>query len=406
MHLREVPAGWRLEGSTLIHDSDITIGSASKQICAIAIDYIDLKEEGTPKNGVITLPKEMTRVAMSGTAYFSSKSQFTMQQGDYADIELDINFPNDGKIVVDSIKGIFNPDINPNVNPIEIADNLPDFLKDDATKIKVSNPTLKFNVDMRTLPSNVNVGATLTSVKTGKAGWSQSVTLPQVTMKGGSINTAYYHKKGDKPYDPESEVGAGAILNRVEDLGNLIERLPDQIKVDMKNGKVKLAQQEVTMALGKTYRAKADYSVFVPLEMEEGFTIIYKDSTNSMEDDLKDYTAEGIQLKTMAENTIPLDLTLSVKALDQNGKPMPGVTFTSAKAKAGQGEGKAPVKSEMTVVATLQNPKDLQEIDHFLFEVKAESAQGSASQPLASQQYIRLTDIKLMLKGKVTVDLN
>ena len=78
----------------------------------------------------------------------------------------------------------------------------------------------------------------------------------------------------------------------------------------------------------------------------------------------------------------------------------------SAKAKAGQGEGKAPVKSEMTVVATLQNPKDLQEIDHFLFEVKAESAQGSASQPLASQQYIRLTDIKLMLKGKVTVDLN
>ena len=106
-------------------------------------------------------------------------------------------------------------------------------------------------------------------------------------------------------------------------------------------------------------------------------------------------------LKAMAENTIPLDLTLSVKALDQNGKPMPGVTFTSAKAKAGQGEGKAPVKSEMTVVATLQNPKDLQEIDHFLFEVKAESAQGSAS-----QQYIRLTDIKLMLKGKVTVDLN
>ena len=68
------------------------------------------------------------------------------------------------------------------------------------------------------------------------------------------------------------------------------------------------------MVLGKTYRAKADYSVFVPLEMEEGFTIIYRDSTNSMEDDLKDYTAEGIQLKTIAENTIPLDLTLSVTA--------------------------------------------------------------------------------------------
>lgn len=406
VHLREVPAGWRLEGSTLIHDSDITIGTASKQICAIDIDYIDLKEEGTPKNGTITLPQEMTRVAMSGTAYFSSKSAFTMQQGDYADIELDINFPNDGKIVVDSITGIFNPDINPDINPIEIADNLPDFLKDDATKIMVSNPTLKFNVDMRTLPSDVNVGATLTSVKSGKDGWSQSVTLPQVALKGGRSNTVYYHKKGNKPYDPESEVGANSIVNRVEDLGNLIERLPDQIEVDMKNGKVSLAQQEATMALGKTYRAKADYSVFVPLEMEEGFTIIYKDSTNSMEDDLKDYGAEGIQLKTTAENTIPLDLTLTVKAMGTNNKPVPGINFTTAKAKAGQGEGKAPVKSEMVVNATLQNPKDLQKVDYFLFEIKAESVQGNTTLPLASQQYIRMADIKLMLKGKVTVDLN
>ncbi len=406
VHLREVPKDWRLEGNTLTHQGDINFTSANQDICTVAIDYIDMKEQGTPVNGKITLDKNMTRAAMSGTAYFSSKSKFTMREGDYADIELNIKFFNDGHIVVDSIKGLFDPTINPDVTPIDISSNLPDFLKDEATKIKVSNPTLKFDVDMKALPTSVSVSAALTSVKDGQSGWSQRVTLPATIMQGGRNNIAYYHRNGDKPYDPESAIAADAIVQRVDDLGNLIERLPDRIEVDMRDGKVALLQQEATLGLGRTYRARANYNVFVPLEVEEGFTIIYKDSTESLSDDLEDYTAEGVQLKTVAENTIPLGLTLTIEACDQNGRSIPGITFTQAVAQPGQGTDKAPTKSEMTMEGTLKNPKDLQLIDHFLFVVKAERTQESTALPLSSQQYIRLTDIRLRLKGRVTADLN
>ena len=406
VYLREVPKGWTLDQNTLTHQGDINFTSSSQEICTVDIDYIDLKEQGTPVNGKITLDKSMTRAAMSGTAFFSSKSKFTMREGDYADIELNIQFFNDGQIVVDSIRGLFDPTINPEVTPIDISSNLPDFLKDEATKIKVSNPTLKFDVDMKALPTSVSVGAALTSVKDGQSGWSQQVTLPQTVMQGGRDNIAYYHRNGDRPYDPESEIAADAIVQRVSDLGNLIERLPDRIEVNMRDGKVALLQQEATLGLGRTYRARANYSVFVPLEVEEGFTIIYKDSTESLGDDLEDYTAEGVQLKTMAENTIPLGLTLSIEACDQSNRVIPGITFTQAQAQAGQGAEKAPVKSEMTMEGTLKNPKDLQLIDHFLFVIKAESTQESPAQPLSSQQYIRLTDIRLRLKGRVTADLN
>lgn len=406
VHLGEVPKGWTLDGSTLTHQGDIAFKAATQEICAAKIDYIDLKDNGIPHHGTITLDKSMTRVAMKGTAYFSSKSNFVMREGDYADIELNIRFANEGKIVVDSIRGIFNPTINPNVTPIDISSNLPDFLKDESTKIKVSNPTMKFNVDMRSLPTSVNVGATLTSVKDGRQGWQQSVTLPQVTVERGRTNTIYYYGNGSKPYDPEGEVKAEAITRHVDDLPSLIERLPDRIEVDMNGGKVALAQQEATVVMGKAYKAKANYSVHVPLEVEEGFSILYKDSTESVGSDLEDYTAEGLMLKTVAENTIPLGLELSIEAYDKNNQPMPGIVFSKATVQAGQGEGKDPVKSEMTMEASLSNPKDLQRVDHFVFAVKAQSAKGSQAQPLSPRQYVRLTNIRLHLKGRVTADLN
>ena len=406
VHLREVPQGWTLDGQRLIHQGSMTIGTARKQVCAVSIDYIDLEEEGIPTNGQIRLSQEMTRVAMRGTAYFNARRQFTMHEGDYADIMLDIQFPHDGQITVDSIRGIFDPQISPDIDPINLWSNLPDFLKDEATKIKVSNPTLKFMVDMRSLPVGANVAATLTSVKGGSQGWSQSVALPQLTMQSARRNVAYYHQSEDSPYDPEAQVGANAIVQRVGNLGSLIERLPERIEVDMKGGKVSLLQQEATMRMGYTYRAQTDYSVFVPLQVEQGFTIVYRDSTESLDGDLDDYSAQGITLSTTAQNTIPLALTLQVQACDAQGKPIPGIAFTTAHARTGQGENKAPVTTEMQMEGNLERPSDLKLIDHFVFSVTAQSDEAGQTAPLAAQQYIRLTDIRLRLKGAVTGNFN
>lgn len=405
VHLREVPKGWTLNGQTLTHNGDLPIYQIAKQVCSIDIDYIDLEEEGIPTNGEVHLSKEITRVAMQGTAYFRSGGCL-MTKGDYVDIVLDIQFTNCGNITIDSIRGIFDPEITPDVEPINISDNLPEFLKDETTKIKVSNPTLRFSIDTRSLPVGANLSASLTSVKNGKSGWSERVDLPQVTIQHGRNNMVYYHQSGNKPYDPDSEVAATAIVQRVSNLGNLIERLPDRIEVNMKDGRVSLLQQEATMSMGRTYRATADYSVYVPLEVEQGFRIVYRDSTESVSDDLEDYSAHGLRINCTAENTIPLALTLQVVACDSYGKPVPGVTFSTVNAKAGQGEGKSPVKSDLQVDGDLQNPYDLRLIDHFLFVVTAQSNENVQAQPLTAQQYVRLADIKLRLKGAVTVNLN
>lgn len=406
VHLREVPQGWTLNGSTLTYKGDMAFNSSTKTICSILIDYIDLKEEGIPHEGKVTLSQEMTRVAMKGTAYFKATDKFIMRNGDYADILLDICFHNDGEIIVDSIRGIFDPEINPEIDPINIYDKMPEYLRNEETRLQVSNTTLKFEMDLNTIPADLLVGATLTSVKNGQGGWSQEVTLPQVRLTGGHHSTAYFHQSDAKPYDPEGQIPDDAVVKQVSQLGKLINRIPDQIEVDMANKKVTLAQTEATLRMGHTYRSQVDYKVFVPLVAEQGFCFAYRDSSNSIGSDLEDLQAKGLRLSTTIENTVPLSLTLEIKALDCYGREISGIHFTQAKAKAGQGENSTPTKTDIIMEASLENPKDLQRIDSFAFEVRAEQDTDKQTMPLTSGQYIRLTDIRLRLTGSIVVDLN
>ena len=138
---------------------------------------------------------------------------------------------------------------------------------------------------------------------------------------------------------------------------------------------------------------------------EEGFCIAYRDTTNSINSDLEDIQASGIRLKTTIENTIPLSLTLNVKALDVYGREMPGIHFTQANAQAGKGETATPVKSDIIMEASLDNPEDLQRVDRFIFDIKAEQ-DSKQTISLTSQQYLRLTEIRLQLTGKIIMDMN
>ena len=406
VHLSAVPDGWTLNGRKLYHEGEIMMTGSETTICTLPVDYIDLKEGGVPVNGTIRLEERYMKVGMHGTVFFKTKENFTMHSDSYADAVMDVVFSNNGHVSVDSIRGVFSPTIDPEVNPIEISANLPDFLKDENTRIKVTNPTLKFDADMCTLPANINFSACLTSVKSGKSGWKTSVDLPQVTLSGRKESVVYYHRSGTMPYDPDATVADNAIVQRVDNLGTLIEVLPDRIEVDLKNGKVGLTADEITMRMGHTYRAKADYSVFVPLEVEQGFKVVYRDSTESVSDDLEDVSAHGIRLNTVVENTVPLALKLEVIACGKNGRPVSGVNFTKADVNAGQGDGKAAVKTNVQLDADLQDPKDLSKIDYFLFVITAHSVDGNQTQKLTSTQYIRLTDVRLRLKGQVIVDLN
>ena len=402
------PAGWTMKDNVLTHQGALTIPK-NGVICSIVADKVDTKGYGAPKDGKLSFGKDangrsVLQAGIQGKVYFKSTGAFNLGTSDYADIYLTLSLGNSSKIDIEQVTGKFIPEINPTVDPIDIASSLPDFLNDDAVKIGAANPTLKFTADLTSIPVGLNLSGELTSVKKGAQGFTKKVDLPVTKVEDKQHNTVYYYQSG-KPYDPEyPTLPAGAVQAKANNLSSLIEKLPDEIRVDLTGGKLSVQDKEYTIQLGKDYQASADYKVYVPFQFDKGLTIVYNDSTDSMSEDLEDYQAEGLMLKATAQNTIPLDLVATITAYDVNGDVVPGIKFSEIKVPAGDGTNVN--EAQVEISATLDEPSLLQKMDRLKFSVKAANDVNGQVHELCSTQYLRFADVRLYLTGKVIGDFN
>lgn len=379
-------------------------------LCQINLQRVDLNRE--VNGSEIKLTGEEANMKLNGQVTFgsNSSSRFEMHEGDYASVRLEVKVGNNNQLTAEKVTGKFAPAIEPKVDPINISESLPDFLKDDEVTIAVTNPTLRFKSDFANIPVGVNLSGDLTSVYTnGTANVTKS--LPNTSMDAKQQNKVYYYD-GNNPYDPEEDANVYTDKAKVTNLGDLIKKIPDNITVDLgnkNNKKVSVKQNIYEIELGKNYQANADYSVFVPFEFKGGLQIVYNDSTSSMHSDLKKYKANKGQIIVTGEalNTIPLNLKVIIKAHDVDGKELP-INFTEANVLAGTGNeaDEAAVKSNIELVGTLTEDGDLSKIDKIFFKVRAASDNATESNTLVSTQWLKLNNIKLKLKADVTADFN
>lgn len=408
-------AGWTLDKSkNTLKCASINYNKAQPTICALKVGKVVLNRE--PKNGKIEFTEnELTITMKAQKVTFGATEAFTMHENDVASVRLDIVVGNSNvsksNLTVVEATGKFNPVIDPQVNPIDIGSSLPDFLKDEEVALDVANPTLRFTSDFSNIPVGVNFSGKLTSVFED-ASKNCSVTLPEKSFENNKHNVLYYAQT-ENPYDPSGLPAEGTYDKaQVSNLNTLVKKIPEQIKVDLSGNKVKVKDQLYTIKLNQEYTADADYSVFVPFEFNKGLSIVYNDSTNSFNDDIDKYAAEGIRITALAKNAIPLDLNVAIEATDVNGNVIEGIVFTPAVVKAGSGK-KNPatakyelVETPITLDATLKDPNLLKLVDKLIFKVRADNKETTESHTLVSDQYLRLDKIKLRLKGAVTADFN
>ena len=417
-----VSEGWTLaEGNKLVAQSVAFNGANMKNIVTFEIDQAQLKDCSTIENGELSISPEALHITMKGKADFVNTGSFTMTSNDYMDVRLYIKVGTPGannktNVVVTRAKGVFDPLINPDVESIDIASELPDFLQDPEVRVNVSNPTLKFNVYPKNnvqIPADVDFYATLHSIKDGQDQVSP-VEFPKYTrLYKNTSNVIYFHQDA-APYDPtglETDApGKKVQTKKVDNISSLINVLPDRIEVDLgANGNDKhirvVGENEV--ALGQKYSQVVDYTIYVPFEFKNGVTIVYTDETDGMNEDLKDYAADGIQISAEAENTIPLDLKATISAYDMNDKLIPGIQFEEVDVKAGGGTNATAVTTALTIKATLTDPNLLKKLDKLEFKINAASeATSNATHKLVSTQYVQLKNVKLKLIGQIVADFN
>ncbi|MDD6593348.1 MAG: hypothetical protein PUF09_03660 [Bacteroidales bacterium] len=379
------------------------------EFCRVEVECIDLGEDGNINgNDELVLPVEKSRIKMSGKFTVGAKEAFTVTANDNIRLSMDILLGSgvsgqEATVTIDKVVGKFNPDINPTIESINIQDQLPDFLQDDEVRIVVANPTLRFDVDMTQIPLSLNFSGKLIAHK-GDAANDKTVVLPE-TGKAEFLKNKQnyvYFSQESTPYDPTGLIPFAA-KHKVSNLGTLIEQLPDFIKVDVSNGQIKVKDEMATIQLDRNYNASLGYKIFVPFQFNSGLKIVYRDSTNSLNDDLEDYQAEGLVVKATAYSTVPLDLNATIYPVDVNGNEIPGIQVETVIIQASN-DGATEKATELEISCKLTNPKDLQKVDRFLFRVGAEANQSNLS--LNSKQYLRFENVRLKLTGQVIADFN
>lgn len=348
------------------------------------------------KDGTFIIPGH---VGMSCDATFSCDGGFAMQAGDFVNIRLHIEPSENGTIHAEEFTGIFNPELNPEISPIEIGNDLPDFLQDDEVRLTVANPTVRFDADLSQVPVTVDFGGTLTAHKEGQA--PQTVSIPEsgtAELHKAQRNRLYFFQ-GETPFDPAGVQAAD--LYRVGNLSSLLTVVPDRISVDLGDGKVSVRHNELqTIGFGRSYSAELDYHIYIPFVFDEGLCIVYNDSITDLHKDLQDYQAEGVVATADILSTVPLDLMATIEPVGIDEKVIESISVTPAVVKAGNAEG---VSTPVEISITLKNPADLQKLDRLRFRI---TASASESDVLTSEQYIQVKDLRLKLTGPVIANFN
>ena len=314
-----------------------------------------------------------------------------------------------GEMTINSVNGVIQPNIKAETTNIELND-LPDFLKDEQTRLDITNPVILLRAD-NPLETPVEVDAVLTPMKD-----NAQINGKEVKVGSGNEKTPVVLASGENVI-ALSRTGEctieGVTSNvKVEDINNLLETIPDDIEVDLQP--VVRNEEYYTAKLGWSYEMPSSYEVDVPLSFEQGLNIVYNDSIQDLNKDLNDLDKVGlknVKVILSVDNAIPLKLQLkaeNVQIKDVYGNELSAVKKTIEEDKqyvAESTDGEKPATSELVLSLTSDDTAFLSKIDRICFKITA--VPGSATGvPLKDTQWLKVTSIKLSVPGGVNVDLN
>lgn len=388
-----------IQGHELILDGQVLSEDGSSYSRTLKVEgYEFSKNPGSPVDGTLTIVGEISMEGDVVTSGISGSGTLSLVPTAVL-----------GEMTINFVNGVIQPNIKAETTNIELND-LPDFLKDEETRLDISNPVILLRAN-NPLETPVEVDAVLTPMKNNT----------QIEGKKVEIGSGY--DKDPVKLTPGDNVIAlsrtgessleGVTANvKVEDMNNLLETIPDDIEVDLKP--VVRNEEYYTAELGIAYKMPSSYEVDVPLSFKQGLNIVYNDSIQDLNKDLNDLDKVGlknVKVILSVDNAIPLKLQLkaeNVQIKDVYGNELSAVKKTIEEDKqyvAESTDGEKPATSELVLNLTSDDTAFLSKIDRICFKITAVTG-TTTGVPLKDTQWLKITSIKLSVPGGVNVDLN
>lgn len=388
--------------STYFNNAHEYVATGTSSTITVPVDGFELPVNGAFGQKVVNGKIDQSGIfSINGDIRLSTNGTVDIADGETAKVIFNVAF---STITPQQITGLFDPSLSVNIDPMQIRSELPDFLKDDAIRFSVTNPTIRFSFNGQNLPFPLLFKGVLESRVNRQT--IASVSIPQtgsVSIPKGSVSVSYFSQTST-PFYPNG-IEAFATKEVVPDLSSLITKLPEQIAVDFNGGKVVADQRvEHSVRLGQNYGVDVNYQVLIPFQFDKDLQILYTDSVVGMHKDLKDYQAEGATITATALNAIPLNLVVQVVPYDIDGKVISGISVQSATIAAGTLD--APTQTEISVKFTPTTPAEVSKIDQLKFQFTASASNLAAGEMLLSSQYVQLNNLRIKLNGKIITNFN
>lgn len=289
------------------------------------------------------------------------------------------------------------------LDPI-LLDDMPDFLNDPDVVLDLDNPVV-FVRAQNQMNAEATTQLTLRSEYSDSSASVVRQTEP-LTIHGAGRPTLYY--LADKPATFFPEGMAEATYTHVAGLGALIKRIPRQIDVDV--APVQLHCEDLDVL--RPYDLQVSYDVFAPLEAGPEFQLVYRESERGWiadggMDDLDKVNAEGITLTADAVSNVPADVIFTLIPLDAYGQEIKQLLVDKVRIereKTSRVEIGIRPEEGHTINDALAGRGGVKQLDGITYEARInEPAEGKA---FTRQARVRLSNIKVSVKGKVSYDAN
>lgn len=301
-------------------------------------------------------------------------------------------------IEVDSFSGEMNYRIdNDAFTDVDLSD-LPDFLSQSGTDIRIVNPQLYLNIYNPLYGYSLHVDTGMEIRSYGRDGAERSYTPDNGTFRVAG-NASDPHVKlclsptqPAKPYDGFE----GAAPVPFSDLSDVLSGngIPERLSVRLIDPVVprqKVKDLRLGVNLGKVH---GEYTFFAPLNLEAGSTVVYSEREDGWNDeDLDAVTVETLEVKVNVTTDIPLALKLTGFPIDVDGHRINNVEVLGGDVQA-NADGQ-----EVTLYIT----GEIKHLDGIEFMAVA-TAVGS-QQDLKPDMKIILTGLRAKVSGRYNKEL-
>lgn len=291
------------------------------------------------------------------------------------------------KLSLERVNGTVKP--KDNNNSIEIGE-LPDFLNGDDVIIDVTDPRIYLTVS-NTTDAQITMDAKLVST-------IGEVNGEEVYINNLSVPANQENYKICIHQNPNFPVDGYEVI--VDNLSSLIEKIPDAINIEIQQ----IVASGNGVALGKEISINTDYELNTPLMFGSKTNIKYVKTIDGWSGDLEDAEFELVEASMTIENAIPLGLNLVATAIDKDGKPLTNVKV-DMNIDVEPGTIENPTKKDVTFSISTEEG-NVKGLDGIEMTVTARAGENTAETALNENQTLKLDEIKLRLKGGVTMDLN